>query len=74
MGLFWIGWENLTSIHPPSTHPSSPAHLRLLEEYYPLRVDAAGQQAGRHVQYASPKLSRVLRLCDGVQVYNAVEH
>lgn len=50
------------------------AHLRLLEEDGPLRVDTTGQQASRHVQYAAPQLKRLLRLRDGVQVDDAVQH
>lgn len=50
------------------------SHLRLLEEDGPLRVDTTGQQAGSHVQYAAPQLQRLLRLRDGVQVYDAVHH
>lgn len=61
------------SIHP-SIHPVCHTHLRLLEEYRPLWVDAAGQQAGCHVQNACPQLSRVLGLRDGVQVHDAVQH
>lgn len=49
-------------------------HLGLLEEDGPLRVDAAGQQAGRHVQDAGSEQSRVLRHRDGVQVHDAVQH
>lgn len=47
-------------------------NLRLLEEYCPVGVNATGQQAGCHVQYAAPELAWVLRLGDGVHVYNAV--
>lgn len=49
-------------------------HLGLLEEDGPLRVDAAGQQAGRHVQDAAAEQNRVLRLRDRVQVHDAVQH
>lgn len=54
--------------------PPPPPHLGLLEENRPLWVDATGQQAGGHVQDVVPELRRVLRLRDGVQVHDAVEH
>ncbi|TNN28126.1 hypothetical protein EYF80_061726 [Liparis tanakae] len=46
----------------------------LLEEDGPLRVDADGQQAGGHVQDVGAQQRRVLRLRDGVQVHDAVQH
>lgn len=57
-----------------SSRPSAPAHLRLLEDHGSPRVDATRQQAGRHVRDAAAELARVLRLRDGVQVHDAVEH
>lgn len=59
----------------PSSRPTLRAtHLWLLEEDGPLWVDAAGQQARRHVQDARTEQNRVLRLRDGVQVHDAVQH
>ena len=50
------------------------AHLRLLKEDGALGVDAAGEQAGGHVQNVLAEQRRVLGLRDGVQVHDAVQN